>query len=106
MKRKTIYLAGKVSGLPFEQVALKFDKKQIELELNGHKVINPVGEVWEYNHVGVEVKESTWEEEMRVCIKRLMDADELHLLPCWQSSRGATLERDIALRLGIPIVYH
>jgi hypothetical protein len=47
----------------------------------------------------------SWEEEMRACITALMMADELHLLPCWQNSKGAVLEHGTAQRIGITIVY-
>lgn len=110
MNKKTIYLAGKVTGLPQDQVIEKFRKKQIELESNGHTVLNPltlVKNFKEFAEQSVCVPEiKTWEDEMKVCISDMVFCDELHLMPCWQESRGATLERDIALRLNIPIVYH
>jgi len=39
-------------------------------------------------------------------IKKMLECDEVHMLPDWQESRGAQLERDIALRLGMHVVYH
>jgi Domain of unknown function (DUF4406) len=36
----------------------------------------------------------------------MLQCDEVHLLPCWNESRGAQLERDIAIRLGMNVVYH
>jgi hypothetical protein len=39
-------------------------------------------------------------------IQILMLTTDLHLLPCWQQSKTATLLRDIAIRLNIPVTYH
>ena len=35
-------------------------------------------------------------------IKRLMDCDILALLPGWERSRGANIERNLAITLGMP----
>ncbi|NDC41298.1 MAG: DUF4406 domain-containing protein, partial [Chitinophagia bacterium] len=48
----------------------------------------------------------TWKDAIKNDIKRMLDCDEVHLLPDWQESRGAQLERDIAIRLGMQVVYH
>ena len=48
----------------------------------------------------------TWGEAVRNDIKKMLECDEVHLLSDWQDSRGAQLERDIALRLGMQVVYH
>jgi len=50
--------------------------------------------------------ESNWDDTVRADIKTMLECDEVHLLPDWQESRGAQLERDIAVRLGMQIVYH
>jgi len=98
---KTIYLAGKVTGLPPAEVHKKFRFAQARLEQNGHRVFNPV------EHVTInDMLEHSWEDIMKVCLAEMFRCDEVHLLPCWNDSRGATLERDIAIRLGMKIVYH
>ena len=94
---KTIYIAGKVSGLPEAEVKEKFERAANGLKAAGNKVISPAN---------VNDKEKDWEGTMRNSIKTMLDCDEVHFLPCWQESRGAQLERDIALRLGMNIVYH
>ena len=95
-----IYIAGKVTGLPAEDVKEKFLRKEKELTAQGYTVYNPVDQLW--------VKGGqtwTWEKLMRGCITQMMECDEVHLLHDWSESRGARLERDIAERLGMVVVY-
>ena len=94
---KTIYVAGKMYGLPEEEVREKFEKATSHLKEEGYNVVTPVTE-FEGNR--------SWEDTMRHSIKTMLECDEVHLLPCWQESRGAQLERDIAVRLGMNVVYH
>jgi hypothetical protein len=50
-------------------------------------------------------KSKNWHDAMRQSIRQLMSADEVFMLPDWQESKGAILERYIAMRLEIPIRY-
>ncbi len=95
---KMIYIAGKVSGLPEEQVREKFERAASELKDLGHVVFSPVNAAMD--------KAGNREHTLRNRIKTMLTCDEVHFLPCWQESRGAQLERDIALRLGMNVVYH
>lgn len=96
-KKITAYIAGKVTGEPRHTCSMKFGTLQKTLMSGGYTTIVPLDIV---------PPDSDWPAAMRICIAALMTADVLHLLPDWSDSRGARLERDIALRLGIPIVYH
>ena len=44
-----------------------------------------------------------WQDHMREDIRMLMDCGTIHMLPGWANSRGATLEHDIAVRLGFGV---
>ena len=94
---RTAYVAGKITGLPKSHVTDKFNLVANQLINMGYQVINPIG-----------VNEETrpWDEAVRGEIKRMLECDEVHMLPDWQESRGAQLERDIALRLGMEVIYH
>lgn len=46
----------------------------------------------------------TWSDYLRVDLARLAKCDGVVVLPGWQQSRGATLEVDVATRLGMPIM--
>lgn len=94
---KTIYIAGKVNGLPEAQVKEKFERFSNDLQSRGYSVVSPA----ENRQSG-----DTWEHSMKHSIKSMLDCDEVHLLPCWQESREAQFERDIAIRLGMQVVYY
>ncbi|MBC7552532.1 MAG: DUF4406 domain-containing protein [Taibaiella sp.] len=94
---KTAYVAGKITGLPKEEVKSKFNTISSQLSDMGYQVVEPVG---------VNDDSHTWDVAVRKDIKTMLECDEVHLLPDWQESRGAQLERDIALRLGMEVVYH
>jgi hypothetical protein len=94
---KKIYLAGKVSGLPMAEASMKFGLKEKQLTEQGHTVINPLNIV---------NRTDDWNTCMKKCIPAMLECDEVHLLPCWKDSPGATFEKEVASRLSIPIVFH
>lgn len=90
MNKKKIYLAGKVSGLTSIEASQKFGKVEKQLMDEGYEVINPLNLV-DFN--------DTWENAMRICIKAMMDCDEVYFMKCWKDSKGACIERIIAEKL-------
>jgi hypothetical protein len=94
---RTAYIAGKITGLPIGDVKDKFNVMATELSGMGYEVIKPEA---------INNESQTWDAAVRNDIKKMLECDEVHLLPDWQESRGAQLERDIALRLGMQVVYH
>jgi len=74
-----------------------FHAKASELRAKGFDVVNPA-EINPDQHL-------SWQECMRTDIAALVFCDGIYLLPGWQNSEGATLEHDIALRLGLSIMY-
>jgi Domain of unknown function (DUF4406) len=95
---QTIYICGKVTGLPPEQVKEKFEAAQDFLYDTQQycRVVNPV------TLVGNPQEE--WKSAMHTCLKALIDCSKMYLLHDWQTSRGARLEVLIAYNLGINIV--
>lgn len=95
MQMKRIYIAGPMSGLP----GLNFDAFHAEakrLRALGFDVVNPA-----------EINADTtaqWADCMRADIRELMTCDAIQLLPGWENSRGATLERHIGQSLGMEIL--
>ncbi|MBN5514128.1 DUF4406 domain-containing protein [Pseudomonas paraeruginosa] len=90
-----VYLAGPMTGLPdFNYPAFNAEEKRIRAL--GYFVENPA--------VNMIYRGSPWETYMRDGIKRLMDCDILALLPGWERSRGANIERNLAITLGMLVV--
>ncbi len=94
---KIAYVSGNVSGHPKEIIKNKFNVFAKKLINMGYQVVSPLG-VYES-----ELQNS---DASKADIKKLMECDEVHMLPDWQESRGAQLHRDIAVRLGMRVVYH
>lgn len=95
MIKNTVYIAGKVTGLPYQEVYAKFKVAQLELEHKGYQVINPCE---------ITPSDADWNIAMRTCISALCNCQFIYLLPCWTESKGATIERSIAITLGISTI--
>jgi hypothetical protein len=94
--KKKIYIAGKVTGLPQQEVVDKFAKAQNLLEDSGFEVINPTVLITDYD--------TPWDLAMKLCVKALMDCQCIYLLADWRSSKGANIERNLACLLDIEII--
>ena len=94
---KTIYIAGKVTGLPAEPTALKFKEAKDELEAKGFDVINPIELI---NN-----PKEDWDVAMNKCLEALEFCDAIYMLPCYTESKGAMIEHRKATKLGLHIYY-
>ncbi len=111
--RTKIYIAGKVKGLPFDQVVSKFANAQKDLEARGYEVINPVQSLIGLNLIRASYNKPPLIDDnpedrkkiLRYCAGLLIEADELYMLRCWQKSQFSHKERAIARELGIEISY-
>ena len=92
---ENVYIAGKVTGLDYEVVRDKFDGCANKLELRGYVAINPCDFV---------APEIPWKSAMRLCIAALSQADYIWLLPDWENSKGARIEKELAEKMGIKIL--
>lgn len=92
MSKHIVYIAGKVTGLPYNEVYAKFKVKQLELESHGYEVVNPCE---------ITPSDADWQSAMRICIAALVQCHSICLLPCWIDSEGAKVERSLAIKLGI-----
>lgn len=91
-----VYISGQITGLPIEEARERFEEAQIHLEEQGCKVFNPLEN-------GLPA-DATWEEHMKADIKILMECDAIYLLNNWKDSKGARIERDIAVALGYLVI--
>lgn len=93
-----VYIAGPMSGLPeFNYPA--FNDAEGRLLVAGHYPLNPT-RIEEENTAG---EPQAWDWYMRRALKMVTDADGMALLPGWADSRGARLERQVAMQLGITV---
>jgi len=91
---KKIYIAGKVSGLPRAETTMKFGSYEKKLMEQGHTPVVPLNFC---------LHKEAWHTAMRKCLKAMLECDEVHLLHDWNDSPGAQMEREIALKLKIPV---
>lgn len=112
-QQEKVYIAGAVKGqTPFE-VKCKFDKAADRLRKMGYDVINPVTVIQEVNDLRFMAKLDPLSDDIpghrkmifKHCISALAHCDVIYLLECWTSSKGACLEKDIAERMGMKIMY-
>jgi hypothetical protein len=91
-----VYVAGKMSGLP-DLGFPAFHAAAAKLRAEGHEVINPA-----------EIQPdqtAEWGTCLRDCLAALVRCDCIALLPNWDDSRGARLERHVARELGLTTIY-
>jgi len=93
MDKPTLYVSGAITGVP-ELNRPKFSAATKKLRGMGYIVINP-------HEICDGLSEDEWEKCMRICIAKLMDADIIILLDDWKQSRGAKIECDVAVKVGI-----
>lgn len=89
-----IYIAGPMTGHALYNYPT-FMAAEAWLRDAGYDVINPARN-------GLP-SDAPWPQHMRRDLALLLTCGRLALLPGWEASRGATLERDIAERLGMRV---
>lgn len=97
MRKKKIYISGQISGLTPDEYRANFLEAARQLHAQGYEVISPI-----FN--GVDATQP-WQVNMKADIRLLLECDAIYMLPNWELSNGATLEREIAKALGFVIEY-
>ncbi len=93
---KKIYISGKITGIEAEAERL-FSAAEIKLREMNYDPINP----FTLNHD----HDKSWNSYMREDIKQLCDCDAIYLLSNWKESKGALIEYEIAVYLGLYVHY-
>lgn len=93
-RKLTIYIAGKMTGLP-DLGREKFNAAEQDLRLLGYNVLNPA-----CLPVGLPS-----EKYLPICLAMLEQADAIYLLNNWKDSPGAQLEKAYAEYQGKDIFY-
>lgn len=86
-----IYLSGPITGV--QDYKIQFSTVAFHAESDGHTVISP----------SVETEGLTPRDYMRISVARLEAADELWLLPGWEKSKGAQIEKLYAEYIGLTV---
>jgi hypothetical protein len=92
-----IYIAGPMTGLP-ELNYPAFNAKAAELRAQGHHVENPAE--------NPEPHCRSWLGYMRLALVQIARCDAVVMLPGWSKSRGACIEHQLAVGLGLQIIGH
>ena len=88
MDIKKIYISGKITGLPIEEVIAKFRAAEVKIRRFGFEPVSPL-----CNGLPLEAE---WADQMGEDVKLLLKSDAIYLMADWQQSEGATLEYLIA----------
>lgn len=92
---KRIYIAGKMTGLP-DNGYPAFHTAAWALRARGYEVENPAE--------NPEPPCKSWLAYMRMAVAQVATVDAIVLLPGWEDSRGAKVERQLAEGLGLPVL--
>ena len=92
-----IYVAGKITGVPLNN-APAFAAETARLRQYGHEVVNPIEVNAGFEHQG-------WLACMKRDLAELVTCDSVVMLEGWERSRGATIEHDLATKLGMLVFY-
>jgi len=95
-RRNRVYLAGPMTGYA-EFNFPAFNAEAARLRSVGFDVVNPA------DH-GI-VDGAGWCDYLRYDIAQLSRCESVHFLPGWEKSKGALLERSIAVSLGMPMTF-
>ena len=111
VRRPRCYIAGPIAGVPdFRE---RFAAAVPAVEALGYEVVNPCdippvdheGECPPGYDPGGDASGHTSSAcFMRADLRALLDCDAIYLLPGWQESRGATVERSVAVDCGMTIL--
>lgn len=94
---KKVYISGKISDLPLDEVEHKFYIVEQFLIQEGFEAVNPL----KINHD----HEKTWGAYMIEDLKVLSTCDSIAMIWDWKSSPGAQIEIAFAERMGIEVLY-
>ena len=97
IKKMTIYVAGKITGLSKEESDKKFEEAAKMLREQGHRVFLPT--------VLPAYDEVSHDDYLHICFAMIDICECVYMLKNWRQSKGAKLERLYATTKGKVILY-
>lgn len=91
---KKLYIAGPMTGLP-ELNYPAFHEAETRLQAVGYDTLNPAR--------NQPPGEPSWLAFMRMSLVQIAQADGLALLPDWETSKGARIEHDLSISIGLDV---
>lgn len=92
-----VYISGKITGLDYEEAVKLFSQAEDYLLSIGMEPVNPLKN-------GLPISAS-WVNHMVRDIEMLMGCEAIYLLTNWFESRGARIERNIAVEMGMDVMF-
>lgn len=92
-----IYVSGSISARPLEEARAQFKQAEDYLRAKGYEAVCPFDNCLPAT--------ASWERHMSIDIIMLLGCDAIYMLQGWEVSRGATLERMIAIETGKILIY-
>ena len=91
----TVYISGKITG--DKNYKAKFRRAEEKILENGDEAVNPAKVTLN--------KDATWADYMKYDLHALLVSDAIYMLKGWRFSKGARLERYVAKKLKLKIIY-
>lgn len=98
--KQKVYISGPIKGMPIIQAQYNFwkAKKHLEMICPNMEILNVM--------VLIPYKSNwSWDDYMRRDIIHLMTCKRIYMLEGWESSKGAAIEHNLAVQLGLEIEY-
>lgn len=92
-----VYISGKITGLEYQDAFDNFERAEQEIKDLGGIPVNPM----KIKHI----ENADWVDYMEKDIAELLRCEGIYMLNDWGNSKGARIERAIAIELGLSIVY-
>lgn len=98
MKKRIVYISGKVSGLPESEYIENFHKAEMTLREEGCIVVNPTTD----DRIQMLVRTgASYREIIKKCIDVLDECNAINMMGCCVKSKGARLEEHYARAVGM-----
>jgi hypothetical protein len=97
-----VFISGPITGHDEPSVRQAFNCAERKIkEMN----LTPINPVVVQPSPSLTDKDEIWADCMRKTIAMLLKSNAIYMLPKWQDSKGASLERQIGSKLRIPVYY-